>query len=138
MISHVTLGITDFERAMAFYAPVLQALGLRLRFRDAARPWAAWQPAEATGDGRAAGRPPLFIITAPLEGEARPGNGAMVALTAPDRAAVRAAHDAGLRHGGTSEGAPGLRPAYHPDYYGAYLRCPDGNKLCLVCHDPDG
>jgi len=40
-----------------------------------------------------------------------------------------------LAHGGSCAGAPGLRPAYHPDYYGAYFRDPDGNKLCVACHE---
>ena len=44
----------------------------------------------------------------------------------------------GLARGATDEGAPGLRPHYHADYYGAYLRDPDGNKLCCVCHRPTG
>jgi hypothetical protein len=42
-----------------------------------------------------------------------------------------------IAHGGMDEGGPGLRPAYHPHYYGAYFRDPDGNKLCVVCHDPE-
>ena len=65
------------------------------------------------------------------------GNGVTVAFEAPDRASVDRFHAAGLAQGGTDEGAPGLRPHYHPDYYGAYLRDPDGNKLCCVCHRPE-
>ena len=61
----------------------------------------------------------------------------MVALLAPSRAAVNAFYDACLANGGTDEGAPGLRPHYHPDYYGAYVRDPDGNKLCACCHHPE-
>lgn len=130
MISHVTLGITDFDRALAFYDGLARILGLRPRFCDAAVPWAAWQPADATR--------PLLIITAPVDGRpARPGNGTMTAFSAPDRATVRAAHDHALAAGGTSEGGPGLRPDYHADYYGAYFRDPDGNKLCVVCHRPE-
>ena len=64
------------------------------------------------------------------------GNGITVGLDAPDRAAVDAAHKAGLSAGGKDEGAPGLRTHYHPNYYGAYLRDPDGNKICVVCHKP--
>ncbi|MFS2019587.1 VOC family protein, partial [Massilia sp. CT11-108] len=58
------------------------------------------------------------------------------ALLAPDRAAVDAAYEIALAHGGRGDGAPGLRPDYHEHYYGAYVRDPDGNKLCVVCHDP--
>jgi hypothetical protein len=62
------------------------------------------------------------------------GNGVNIGLLAPSRAAVRAAHAAGLANGGTDEGAPGLRAHYHANWYGAYLRDPTGNKLCVVCH----
>lgn len=70
MISHVHVGIGDFERAFAFYSVVLPGLGLELKFKEA-------------------------------------------------------------------ENAPGLRPHYHAHYYGAYFRDPDGNKLCVCCHQPE-
>ncbi len=129
MISHVFLGIGDFAAAYRFHAAVMAALGHAQRFCDDSKPWAAWQPA---GGGR-----PLFIIGRPYNGEAAtPGNGPMVALLAPSRAAVDAAHAAALANGGRCEGAPGLRPQYHPHYYGAYFRDPDGNKIGVCCHDP--
>jgi lactoylglutathione lyase len=129
MISHVFLGVRDFERAFTCHSAVMEALGNVLRFRDDARPWAGWQPA---GGGR-----PLFVIGSPHDGEpATGGNGQMIALLAPTRAAVDAAHAAALAHGATCEGPPGLRPHYHADYYGAYFRDPDGNKVCVCCHDP--
>ena len=56
---------------------------------------------------------------------------------AADRASVDRCHAAAIARGGTDEGAPGLRPQYHPHYYGAYFRDPDGNKLCVCCHDPE-
>lgn len=128
MISHTYVGITDFDRALRFYQSVLPVLGLTLKFCDAAKPWAAWM---TPGVAR-----PLFIIGRPFDGRvASAGNGAMIALLAPDRAAVDAAYRAALAAGGSDEGAPGLRPHYHPNYYGAYFRDPDGNKLCVVCHD---
>jgi catechol 2,3-dioxygenase-like lactoylglutathione lyase family enzyme len=128
MISHTSLGVGDFARAFRFHAAVMDALGHVLRFRDDTRPWAGWQGA---GGGR-----PLFLICRPYDGgAATPGNGAMVALLAPSRAAVDAAHAAALAHGGACEGAPGLRPHYHSDYYGAYFRDPDGNKIGVCCHD---
>lgn len=80
-------------------------------------------------------RPPL-LIGRPYDGApARVGNGQMVALLAPSRSAVAAAFDAALAHGGTCEGKPGLRPEYHAHYFGAYVRDPDGNKLCVCCHE---
>jgi predicted lactoylglutathione lyase len=79
---------------------------------------------------------PLFIIGAPYDGNsASVGNGQMIALLAPTRAAVDGAYALALENGGSCEGAPGLRLEYHPDYYGAYFRDTDGNKLCVCCHD---
>ncbi|CAN7161832.1 VOC family protein [Acidovorax sp. LjRoot74] len=127
MLSHVFIGVNDFDRAMAFYSPVLERLGLVLRFTEPARPWAGWQTA---GVAR-----PLFLVGRPFDGQpAVPGNGAMNALLAADRATVAAVHALALQHGGRCEGPPGLRPEYHANYYGAYFRDPEGNKLCVCCH----
>jgi catechol 2,3-dioxygenase-like lactoylglutathione lyase family enzyme len=80
------------------------------------------------------GRPFLFLTT-PFDGQpASMGNGQMIALLADDRATVDRAHAAALANGGNCEGPPGLRPHYHPNYYGAYFRDPEGNKLCICCH----
>lgn len=129
MISHVHVGVTDFERAFAFYADVMDALGFPLKFRARETGWAGWMPTTAPR--------PLFLIGRAFNGEpATAGNGQMVALLAPDRAAVDACHRRALAAGGSNEGSPGLRPHYHPHYYGAYFRDPDGNKICICCHDP--
>ncbi len=128
MISHVFIGITDFERGYNFYAPLMEILGYPQRFFDPTKPWAAWMTGKTPR--------PLFVIGHPYDGgEATPGHGQMVALLAPDRATVDAAYHMALEQGGRCEGPPGLRPHYHPNYYGAYFRDPDGNKLCVVCHD---
>lgn len=130
MISHVHVGIGDFERAFAFYSVVLPVLGLELKFKEADKGWAGWM---MPGVAR-----PLFLIGRPFDGgPAAAGNGQMIALLAPDRAAVDRCHAVALAHGGHSEGAPGLRPHYHAHYYGAYFRDPDGNKLCVCCHQPE-
>lgn len=130
MISHVCLGTNRFESALAFYSAVLPILGWKERFVDHDGPYAAWEP--ETG-GR-----PLFFIGRPYDGDpASSGNGQMVALLASARSAVDTFHEACLANGGTDEGAPGLRPHYHPNYYGAYVRDPDGNKLCVCCHQPE-
>ena len=130
MISHVHVGIDDFDRAVAFYDAVLPVLGLAPRFRDPAKGWAGWQwPGVAR---------PLFLVGKPYDGQpASPGNGQMIALLAADRATVDRAHAAAMAAGGTDEGAPGPRPHYHADYYGAYFRDPEGNKLCICCHQPE-
>jgi len=130
MFSHVYFGVSDFESALAFYAPVMAAIGAKQRFVDAAKPWAGWQPADAVR--------PLFLIGRPFDGESHAaGNGQMVAFMAGTRAVVDAAHAAALANGGCCEGPPGLRPQYHANYYGAYFRDPDGNKLCVACHEPE-
>jgi lactoylglutathione lyase len=127
MFSHVFIGVSDFDRAMAFYEPVLSCLRLQLRFCERDHPWAGWQ---MPGVER-----PLFVIGRPFDSRAHhPGNGQMVAFQASSRALVDAAYETALAHGGTPEGKPGLRPEYHPNYYGAYFRDPDGNKLCVASH----
>ena len=129
MLSHTHLGVTDLERAVALYGAVMAALGYSMKFHEPENGWAGWM---RPGHAR-----PLFIIGRPYDGEPpSPGNGVMVALLAPDRAAVHGAHAAALEMGGTDEGAPGLRPSYHPHYYGAYFRDADGNKIGVCCHEP--
>lgn len=129
MFSHIFVGTNDFESALAFYGPLMDVLGIRARFCDAQHPWAAWQ---SSPDPR-----PLFVLGKPYDGQAHtPGNGQMVAFLAASRATVDKAFDVALASGGIAEGAPGLRPEYHADYYGAYFRDPAGNKLCVVCHAP--
>ena len=129
MFSHVFVGVSDFERALAFYNPLMAALGIKARFCDHDRPWAGW---ESTPGPR-----PLFLIGAPYDKLAHsPGNGQMVAFLADSRMRVDQAFAVAIASGGTSDGEPGLRPEYHEHYYGAYFRDPDGNKLCVACHLP--
>jgi catechol 2,3-dioxygenase-like lactoylglutathione lyase family enzyme len=131
VFSHIFVGVDDFSRALAFYNPLMRSLGVAERFCDESRPWAGWQ---SEPDPR-----PLFLIGKPFDGQAHAaGNGQMVAFLAQSRAVVDEAFRVALAHGGTSEGAPGLRPEYHPHYYGAYFRDPEGNKLCVACHSPAG
>lgn len=129
MISHVCLGVNDFARACDFYAVVLGELGLELKFREDERQWAGWMTPGAPR--------PLLVINRPHDGRlATVGNGGMVALLADSRRQVTDAYTAALDHGGRCEGPPGLRPQYHANYFGAYFRDPEGNKLCICCHQP--
>jgi len=129
MFSHIFVGISDFDRALAFYNPLMATLGIAPRFCERDRPWAGWQSTP--------GPRPLFLIGKPYnQQDPQPGNGQMVAFLAETRAIVDQAYALALQHGGTSEGAPGLRPEYHAHYYGAYFWDPDGNKLCVACHTP--
>ena len=131
MFSHIFLSVKDFSRALAFYTPLMETLGIQPRFCDRGKPWAGWQSQP--------GPRPLFVIWVPFDGQPHEaGNGQMVAFLAPSRDAVDRAFGVALAHGGTSEGAPGLRPEYHENYYGAYFRDPEGNKLCVACHVPAG
>jgi len=120
MISYGTVGTNDMERAIRFYDAAFGALGgTRTTTSD------TW-----TGYGRRGDRT-LFFLTRPFNrASATPGNGAMLAVLAPDRASVDAFHAAALDNGGTCEGPPGVREGMDPVFYAAYVRDPDGNKLC--------
>lgn len=122
MILYTTFGTNDLPRARAFYDPVLATLGATTIF-----------PGDTeVGYGTPGDTDPRLYITAPFDGQpATTGNGTMLALTATTRAAVRAFYNTALAHGGTDEGAPGLR--YAADFYSCYVRDPDGNKLSAVC-----
>ena len=127
MFSHIFVSVTDFERGLVFYSAVMQVLGIEARFCEPDKPWAGWH---SQGGSR-----PYFVICKPYDGRPHhPGNGQMVGFMAKNRATVRAAYDAALLNGGTSEGVPGLRPEYHANFYGAYFRDPDGNKICIASH----
>lgn len=131
MFSHVSVGVSNFDRALTFYRALMPALDLQERFCEPERPWAGWQ---SHPEPR-----PLFLIGTPYDGHQHVvGNGQMVAFVARSRQVVDQAYAIALASGGTSEGAPGLRPEYHANYYGAYFRDTEGNKLCVVCHSaPD-
>ncbi|PWS34153.1 glyoxalase [Falsiroseomonas bella] len=129
MFSHVTLGTNDLPRAIAFYDRILALLGIARQESDLEKGYAGYAAAPETT--------PQIWLMRPIDGRlARVGNGVTVAFEAPDRATVDAVHAAILAAGGRDEGGPGLRPHYHADYYGAYARDLDGNKLCCVCHRP--
>jgi len=129
MFSHVFIGVTDFERALAFYNPVMENLNIKKRFCDFNRPWAGWQ---CEGSER-----PLFLIGAPENHELHSaGNGQMTAFLASTREKVDTTYELAIKYGGACEGKPGLRLEYHLNFYGAYFRDPDSNKICVVCHEP--
>ena len=127
MYSHTTIGANDLVRTQAFYDAVLAPLGLEVRFSGDGM----------VGYGLPGGRPQFLIVRPHDGGEPSVGNGAMIALLASRRAQVDACHAAALEGGGRDESGPGLRPQYHRNYYGAYFRDPDGNKICVCSHHPE-
>ncbi len=128
MLSHVHIGIDDFARTSPFYVTLMAELGLVMKFHEAENNWAGWMEE---------GKPrPLFLIGKPFDRKPmHPGNGPMTAFMTKSRAAVDRCYAVALAAGGTCEGKPGLRPQYHPNYYGAYFRDPEGNKFGVVCHE---
>lgn len=127
MLLYVTLGTNDLMRSIAFYDAALLPLGLkRQRTEEVEAGYGADDDVRCR-----------LWVTEPFDGRAASfGNGAMTAIEAPSRAAVEAFYRAALAHGGTDEGPPGLRP-FHPHFYAAYVRDPDGNKLSAVCERPE-
>ncbi len=118
MLHHVSVGVADVERAAKFYDAVLGALGYK-RIME-------YMPyALAYGESG-----PSFWVQLPHNQQgASAGNGSHVGFAARSKSAVDAFHSAALEHGGTDNGAPGPRPDYGPEYYGAFVIDLDGNKI---------
>ena len=124
MIHHVSLGVGDYERAKRFYDKVLATLGYGRVYTLDEFNAAAYGP-----EGR-----PTFWVGYPENGEAAGvGTGVHICFSAPSEQAVDSFHQTALDGGGADAGAPGPRPHYGPDYYGAFVRDPDGNKIEAVC-----
>lgn len=121
-LNYVTLGSNDVLRARAFYDSVFPLIGgtVLMDFMPQAFCY------ELRGGGR------VWVATPYDKAAATPGNGNMVGLLCDSVAEVQAAHRTALDNGGTNEGDPGLRPHYAPNFYGAYVRDPDGNKMSFV------
>ena len=120
MLSHLSLGVADLERAAAFYDGIMSALGyVRV-----------WSNTEGVGYGAAGGNDKLALF--PDAAASPPGSGFHLAFEAPSRNAVDRFHAAALRLGGRDDGAPGPRPHYSPSYYAAFVIDPDGHKLEAV------
>ncbi len=126
MIDHSGLSVSDMDKALSFYDAALAPLAIKMIYEV---------PPEFTVGERVVGygreRPQFWLHQG--EKQVPPVH---FAFTAENRAQVDAFHAAGLSAGGTDNGAPGLRAHYHPDYYGAFVRDPDGNNIEAVCHTP--
>jgi len=132
MFRYLSLGSNDLPRAVRFYDATMATLGHRRCDTGNEPNWDNWYGWGTYADGGA--RELALWVCEPFDGQpATAGNGTMIALQADSRKAVDAFHAAALANGGTSEGAPGLRPQYNANFYAAYVRDPDGNKLAVVC-----
>lgn len=120
MFDHVGIGVSDYEASKAFFLTALAPLGVAL----------VMEGPYGLGIG-SKGKPSLWMTK--MVG--KPSH-LHIAFTAETREQVDAFYRAALEAGGRDNGAPGLRPIYHPDYYGAFIIGPDGHNVEAVCHKP--
>jgi catechol 2,3-dioxygenase-like lactoylglutathione lyase family enzyme len=123
MLDHVTIGVSDIERSRSFYDLALRPLGITRLYAEGDT---------ASGYGVA---PKAFFW---ISWRGLPQTGAHIAFTAEDRAVVDRFHTEAIAAGGRDNGAPGIRPDYHPSYYGAFVLDPDGHNIEAVCHARQG
>lgn len=133
MLDHVSIRVADYDRSREFYAAALAPLGFTLAME-----------ADSGAGFRREGIPVFWVkqgappstgaSAAPVQAAGCGGPFIHVAFASPDRAGVDAFHRAALAAGGRDNGAPGLRPQYHAQYYGAFVLDPDGYNIEAVCH----
>jgi catechol 2,3-dioxygenase-like lactoylglutathione lyase family enzyme len=131
VIDHVTMRVSDYGKSKAFYqaalAPLAYSLMVEMGHDGAKIAGFGW----TLPDGRK--KVDWWIVQTPPA--ASPVSGPVhLALRAKDRAEVAAFYAAAMTAGGKDNGAPGLRPHYHADYFGAFVLDPDGNNIEAVCH----
>jgi catechol 2,3-dioxygenase-like lactoylglutathione lyase family enzyme len=120
MFDHIFFGVRDYETSKAFYLRALEPLGMAIVQENALG-------IEMSADGQTS------LCLGPTQ--EKPAH-LHLALRAANREQVHAFHRAALAAGGKDNGAPGLRPQYHPNYYAAFVIDPDGHNLEVVCHEP--
>jgi len=126
MIDHIGIPVSDYARSKAIYEKALAPLGYTLIMEVQQDE----NDSPAAGSG-ANGKPDFWI-----GGEGALDKPVHIAIAAKDRASVDAFHKAALAAGAQDNGAPGLRPHYHANYYGAFVLDPDGHNIEAVCHAP--
>ena len=119
MLDHIGLAVSDITKSKAFFQAALAPLGYTVLMDFG----------EAVGLGH--GRPDFWIASGTVSAKTH------IAFIAANRATVKAFYDAAIAAGGKDNGAPGLRPQYHPDYYGAFVYDRDGNNIEAVCRQPE-
>ncbi len=124
-LDHVAISTADYPTSLAFYEKALAPLGIKTMMK--------FEGAEGNTSGLGSDEPFLWIGDG-----GRLGGGRMhIAFRAPNRAAVDAFYAAAIAAGGRDNGAPGLRPHYHANYYAAFVYDPDGHNIEAVCHAPE-
>ena len=120
MLDHLGLSVSDYRKSKSFFEGALAPLGYAV----------VMEFGGTTAGLGAAGKPDFWIS------QGKAGGPVHVAFSTSSRATVDAFYKAALAAGGRDNGKPGLRPEYHPSYYGAFVLDPDGNNVEAVCHQP--
>jgi len=121
MFDHIGFGVSDYEASKAFFLKALQPLGIGI----------VMEGEHGLGIGPK-GKPALWLYQSSVKPAPM-----HIAFTAENGEQVRAFYTAALAAGGKDNGGPGLRPHYHPNYYGAFVIGPDGHNVEAVCHKPE-
>lgn len=129
MIDHMSLNVADLEGMTSFYEKALEPLGIKVMMRLGSDVTGG---AAVVGMGATAQEPFFW-----LAGTEKTVPSQHIAFCAGSRAEVDAFHQAAIAAGAEDNGAPGLRPIYHPDYYGAFVIDPEGHNIEAVCHKPE-
>ena len=124
MFDHVKFGVRDFAASKAFYLEALGPLGVAVVSEG------------VPTYGVELCRPDSTVSLILHQTEEKPAH-LHLAFAAETRQQVDAFHRAALEAGGKDNGAPGLRPQYHASYYAAFVLCPDGHNIEVVCHAPE-
>ena len=129
MIDHLSTYATDYDRTKYFYQSIFEVLGCSLQTEFVAE-WNTGFPTQRIcAFGPPEGKPNFWIIETKEKYTPR-----HIAFSANSRSVVEKFYSAGIANGGVDNGSPGLRPLYHPNYFGAFLLDPDGNNIEAVCH----
>jgi catechol 2,3-dioxygenase-like lactoylglutathione lyase family enzyme len=134
MLDHTGIVVSDFKRSRAWYVAALAPIGYAVLMEFSG---SETGHADVAGLGdKAAGKPDFWITGASAAGTATKPP-LHIAFRAANHAAVDNFYKAAMSAGGRDNGAPGLRPHYHPNYYGAFVIDPDGHNVEAVCHTPE-